>query len=108
MNNSTKRSIAAFILPAASLLFFSGPFPRFWMLFFFGLYPGTAESGQPGYDFSSKIGIPVFCCVMALVYTGLIILSAFKNQAKFAWFAVVLFWASGIVGFLRVASAFAI
>lgn len=92
------------ILAGAGLILLTTPFASAWFLFFIGLYPGAAQSGQPDYEFGEKFGFIAFGIFMALVYVGLLISSKIKKTSLLAWLAVILMCISGLGGCLRVLS----
>ena len=92
------------ILAGAGLILLTTPFAGAWFLFFIGLYPGPAQSGQPGYEFGENFGFIAFGIFMALVYLGLLISSKIKKTSLFAWIAVILMCISGLGGCFRVLS----
>ncbi len=74
----------------------------FAMLPLYGLYPGVATSGDPGY---SEKSLHLWAGCLGAVYLSLFVFGVFRKKTGFTILFLLLFFGSGVIGILRVVAA---
>ncbi len=93
------------ILFGAGSVLAGSPAPVAALLFFIGLYPGSARSGDPGYDVTEHYHLFYYWGAFMFCVYAVLLFSAWRRRSPFpAWIAVALLLLNGLGGCARLLS----
>lgn len=104
MSNPARAPLYTFciLLFGGVVVLLGSDFPAAALLFLVGLYPGSVQSGTPGYRLTEHYHLQYYwAAFVCVVYIALLVLAWRKRSAFVGWLAVALLLLTGLGGCAR-------